>query len=146
MATISTVPAVKKALYDALTAGLGGVQVSYGHPSAALVERQVVYVGDVQMDYSVPVMRAGRQPRQEEFTVEVIVNVAPARGEPSEAEAEAFALLAAVEDVVADDPTLGGVDGLLWVRFDSGRVVTDLGPEGPICLIAVEVACAARLN
>src|ERR1051325_1589894 len=105
MALDSTVPAVKAALVSLISAQLTNVQVSYGRPADSKLARECVYIAEATGEHSIPVFKAGRKPREERYSIEVVVAVIKARGTITTAEARAFTLLAAVEDVVADDPT-----------------------------------------
>lgn len=147
MATSSTIPTAKAALVSLIGAALSGVQVKYGRPADNQLERECVYVGDVTGSSRVPTMRAGRKPREETYSVEVVVAVLMLEGEVTEAEARAFTLLTEVEDVVADDPTLGiaAATGFFQATAGGFDVVSDLTQEGPACVIRFNVDCKARL-
>lgn len=147
MATSSTVPAVKAALVTRIASSLSGVSVTYGRPADNLLAGKGVWVGDVEGEHRVPVMTAGRKRREETYRVQIVVFNHLARGTQQAAELAAFTLLTEVEDVVADDPTLGTVDGLVHATIGGGFTTTvDQTAEGPVCLVTVEVDCLARLN
>lgn len=148
MALSSTVPAVKAALVSLVTTGIGDstVQVSYGRPADSMLARDCVWMGRVTGSDRVPVMSAGRKVREQEYSVQVIVWVAKPRGTVQEAEARAHVLAAEINDALADDPSLGGVDGLIHATAGSWEVEADQALEGPFCLITFDVDCLARLD
>lgn len=128
MATTSTVPTVKARLVTLLTAALatsgptgGQVQVSYAWKGSAM-EEEAVFLGRRPSDVAteplyqavgnggIATLKAGRKQRNEDYPVELTIwtfrpDLTPA--DSATADARAFALLAEVEDVLADDPKLG---------------------------------------
>jgi hypothetical protein len=108
MATRSTVPTVRAALVTALAArpALTGVQVAHSHPGAA-VEVESVYLGRARGSDNVPVMRAGRKRRQESYTVDVFFDVVGDGPTGQDASERAWTLFGELEDLLADDPSLG---------------------------------------
>jgi hypothetical protein len=108
MATRSTVPIVRAALFTALAArpALVGVQVAYSHPGQA-VEAEAVYLGAARGSDDVPVVRAGRKKRQESYTLDVFFDVVADGPTGQEASERAWTLFGELEDLLADDPSLG---------------------------------------
>jgi hypothetical protein len=146
VAVHSTVPTAKAALVTLIGAQLTGVQVTYGRPADSQLERECVWVGDVTGQQRVPTMMAGRKHRQEDYSVEVVCWVADTRGLVSAAEARCFELLGEVEDVVADDPTLGLATNVGFFQATAGTFDTasDL-IGGPAAVIRLAIDCSARL-
>lgn len=145
-ATTSTVPAVKTALVTLIGTALSGVQVTYGRPADNKLNRECVYVGEATGAHRIPVYKGTvRKPREERYSVEVVVAVIKARGDVTDSESRAFTLLASVEDVVANDPTLGAVDGLLHATAGSWETAAEQTAEGPAAVIRFNVDCLARL-
>lgn len=145
MATTSTVPAVCTALVAAIAAALPDTQVTDGQPPPQLLNRESVWVGDITGDHELPVMKAGRKQRQEEYEVELWVWVARARGTTAETKARVQVLWAAVEDTLANDPSLSNLDGVLWARMGSFEERSDYAKEGPWTALRSNVTVAARL-
>jgi hypothetical protein len=139
MSNHSTIPAVKAALRQRVADRLPGVQVSYGQPMDTTRQREVVWVGSVSGTQTVPVITGGRKRREEDYTITVTVAVVRPRGTPEDAEARLFDL--------ADDPSLGGVDGLVHAYAD-GPVDADVefGSEGPVAWLTFSVHCLTRLT
>lgn len=108
MATRSTVPAVRAALVALLQArpGLAGVQVGYSHPGDAL-ERESMFLGGTRGRHDPANLRAGRKHRDEAYTLDVWVDVSADGPTAQPASERAWALIGELEDVLADDPSLG---------------------------------------
>lgn len=148
MATTSTVPSVKAALVTQLTTAINSssVQVSYGRPIQNLVKRQVVVVGNVSYSSDIANQKAGRKQRDERYSIEVLFFVGAARGRAADAETRVWALFASLENILADDPYLGGaIDGLAWAVLGSVEADVAHENEGPVAWIAANVDCLARL-
>jgi hypothetical protein len=148
MATTSTVPTVKAALVSLLTTAIGNtdVQVMHGRSQDNLIKkRQVVVVGAVSYQSEIANIKAGRKQRDERYSVEVLFLVAKPRGLSVDAESAAWALFNELEDVLANDPSLGGIDGLAWAVLGSVDADVALENEGPVAWITANVDCVARL-
>ena len=139
-------PAVKAALVSLLTPALSDAQVSYGRPADSQLARDCVWIGQALGADTIPVLGSGRKVRQQEYSVQVVVWVAKPRGTVQEAEERAYELLEEVEDALADDPSLGGVDGLIHATAGSWEAQADQALEGPFALITLDVDCLARLS
>lgn len=148
MATSSTVPAVKQALVALLAAAINdsNVQVAYGRPQDSMVRRESVFVADVSYSATVANIKAGRKHYDEDYTVDVVVAVGHPRGTTHDAEARAFALFEYLRDVLADDPSLGAVDGLVWAVLESARAGTVPTGESAVSVIEAAVRCRGRVE
>ncbi|MDQ3107514.1 MAG: hypothetical protein M3Q68_06870 [Actinomycetota bacterium] len=140
-------PAVKAALVALLTTAINDatVQVVWGRPQDSLVSRQCVYIADVSYASEIANIKSGRKQRDERYTVDVVISIYLPRGESQTCEERAYALLDSLENVLADDPTLGGVDGLGWAVLGNVSVATVQLKEGPNCVIVADVDVLARL-
>jgi hypothetical protein len=147
VAISSTVPTIKDALVTALKAqaGLAGIQVERAHPGPEKLDREAVWLGAARGRHVIPVMKAGRKSRDEEYIVEVLLSVVKPGGTLEEAEERAFALLAEVEDVLADDPRLG-TTAILWAKAGEWGESSGYLDEGAEADIRLEVECKARLD
>lgn len=154
MATTSTVITVKQALVSLLDAAMP-VPVTYAWPGK-MTQPEAVFLGPhpetsdvrIDVDSQIPTMKAGRKQRAETYSVRVTVwvfrpdlNVEGAE----ECETRAFELFESIEDVLANDPTLGSTDVQLATiqRFSS-----TLFPfaSGWACELGIDLAVEARLS
>lgn len=149
MASTSRIVDVKDALLSILSndAGLAGIQVTRGKPGDDIRD-EAVWVGRAVGRHEPVTIRAGRQPRDETFTVDVVVSVLVGGGTIADAEDRAHVLMDEVEDAIAQDPSLGGVlvggDWALPADLEeSGSGYTDVGA---ICEIRLGVEVRARLT
>lgn len=162
MATTSTVPTVKAQLVTKFTTALatasrddGQVPVTYAWPGPA-TQPECVFLGpnpqtaDLRLDLSsdIPTIKAGRKQRQESYTVRVTVwewrPDLTATGAAT-VEAQAFALAAEIEDVLANDPQ-AGLSSVQWIKVES--LASTLFPfeKGWACELAMDLNVAARLQ
>ncbi|RMH85147.1 MAG: hypothetical protein D6683_01370 [Actinomyces sp.] len=150
MATTSVAFDAMAALVDALSArsGLSGVKVDFAAPSSDDDATEQVRLGTVVAGTQDPEVFSGgaaRTARAERFDLDVEVIVRSKRTTRDAVE-RAFALAAEVEDEVASDPTLGGVDGLAWATVSG--LESEVGQAGqlPRVVVTLTVSCRARLR
>lgn len=148
MATSSTLPAVKAALVSLGRAAINDndVQVTYSRPADSFLKRNCVWVGRATGTSRVPTIKAGRKAREENYSVEVVFWVAKPRGTAEECELQAHDYRAAFEDVLADDPSLGNVDGLVHASVGAWEAEAEIPDNGPYAIVTLQVACVARLS
>jgi hypothetical protein len=147
MATRSVIPATKQKIIDLLNAKTlisdSKVQVAYSTP--ANLERESIYFYGVRFRHDLPVMRAGRKPRDEDFVLLAAIAASSPGNSSREAEERAFVLLGELEDILADDPKLDGtVEWSKITESDGGNPEPDA--EGWDGLIRVAIECKARLT
>ena len=145
----TTIYSVKSTLLTKLKADsdLSGIQITYGDPGQA-ARREFVFIGDVTAGGQDPEsLSSGRRRRIESYTLDVIVSVQSKPQGLQENEQRAVVLASAVENVVADNPTLSSLDGLMFIEC-SGMSVTsnEAGVDGPHSQITVHFAVKARLS
>ena len=145
----TTIYEVKAALLTKLKAesDLSGIQITYGDPGGAAL-REHIFIGDVTAGSQDPEsLSSGRRRRIESYTLDVIVSVQSKPQGLQENEQRAIVLASAVENVVADNPTLSSLDGLMFIEC-SGMSVTsnEAGVDGPHSQITVHFAVKARLS
>ena len=145
----TTIYSVKSTLLTKLQADstLSAIQVTYGDPGGA-ARREHVFIGDVTAGGQDPEsLSSGRRRRIESYTLDVIVSVQSKPQGLQENEQRAIVLASAVENVVADNPTLSSLDGLMFIEC-SGMSVTsnEAGVDGPHSQITVHFAVKARLS
>jgi hypothetical protein len=128
MATTSTAPAVIDAVLAAVNTDLPGTVTAFESWPGPDAAPEMVVFGEIAWEaYDVASIKAGRQQRQETFTIgfEVFVfgtaGTTPAITKP--VRDRAFVLATSLEDVLAEDPDLGTGPG--------GWVETRLTGAGP---------------
>lgn len=118
---------VVQELLDRLRLELGNDwSVSWGPPRdiADSFPRDAVLIGPISpSEFMIPTMVAGRKDRTDDFQFEVVMWSARPGDDPAETAGHCQTAMRALDNILADDPTLGGVDGLLAATLAS--------PEGP---------------
>lgn len=117
----SSAPKVKKALLELLEKELAGqatVHVTYAHPGAA-IQQEAVYFGRTTSHETAKALGARR--RDEEYELELVLDVAQDGDNAQVAEERAWEILAIIENAIranpgkAGDALAGTVDG--WVAY-----------------------------
>ena len=127
---------------------LSGIQITYGDPGQA-ARREFIFIGDVTAGGQDPEsLSSGRRRRIETYTLDVIVSVQSKPQGLQENEQRAIVLASAVENVVADYPTLSdSVTGLMFMECSDMSVSSnEAGADGPHSQITVHFAVKARLS
>jgi hypothetical protein len=143
--TTSTAPTVRAALIAALDArpGLNGVTVTHFWQGDADTQ-EAIYLGNTTLNNEWVVLRAGRKPREEEYRIVLHVRcMTPGEWGPA-AETRIFALLAEVENLVADDPAIGLAATYPTLRMIIAEmtvdpVVLEPGGIGAVATLTIEV-------
>lgn len=149
MATGSTVYTVKAAVVALLQANsaLQGVQITHSYPGEAAIKREAIYLDrPVIGRHEIANMKAGRKQRNETYALPIGISVVKPKGTVADAEQRAFDLLQEIEDMLADDPSLGDVDGVVHATAGDFRMVSDYTSEGAACVITFDVDVDARLS
>jgi hypothetical protein len=141
----STVPAVKAALTSRLDArsGLDGVSVTYAQPSE--MPQEAIYLDRVRGVHAVSGTTGGRVPRDEQYTVDLIIHCFVSGVTPPVAEARAFEILAEVENELADTPRLG-LSIIDWAEGRGYELDTTQYLEGVLARIKYGVEVFAQLT
>ena len=145
----TTIYSVKSTLLTKLKADsdLSGIQITYGDPGQA-ARREFIFIGDVTASGQDPeTLSSSRRRRIESYTLDVIVSVQSKPQGLQENEQRAIVLASAVENVVADNPTLSSLDGLMFIECAGMSVSSnEAGADGPHSQITVHFAVKARLS
>lgn len=151
MATISTVPLVMEALYQALLASTDysgmtpPVQVAESFPGQDQIRDLAVFLGDTRThDIHIPVARPVRVAREENYIIDVHCQAYRPGSNAKPARETAFQLYQGLEDVLANNPTLGIV-GVIKCYTTGYEMQTGLYNDGWVAFIKVECAVQARL-
>lgn len=146
--TTSVRAVVKARLVELLVGSAGAVQVSYGWPQDR--KDELIYVGATRGTVTVADLRAGRKTRDDTFTVEMHVLAGkPGQRTAQAAEERALELCALIEDVLAANPTLGDLDGVLWAAQRDTRSDTEdpvPTPEGYLGVAQIDIEVKTRLS
>lgn len=151
-ATTSARVAVRQRLFEYLTERVLDMppgSVTYASPIDTIGD-DAIWLGEIKAADSglEDPRKPGRQVRNDAFTIDIIiVAVAAGDADGQGSDARAIELLAAVEDVVAEDVTLGAVPGLLFCKlapFDGpSPQPTDLGYAS---IITAPLFCSTQLR
>jgi hypothetical protein len=145
----SNAVAYKKALIDGLAAAsaLAAVQVSYHFPGNNS-ERELIHAGRVEGTQSYPVSRggAGRFPRDEELTVKLHIVVTRPGADPYEVEARCIEIGKVVEELIAGDPDLTGLTGIIYSGITAVDLDSDSDDDGSIAVLTYDVFFKSRLT
>ncbi len=148
MATTSTQAAWRNAFVTAMVAdaalGAGGVDVV--HTPERELRSEAVWLGKTT-DNSVNeyALKAGRRRRDETYEVEVMVRVSSKKTSAAN-ETRAMVLTAAIEDLLADDPKTGSVDGVLYAWVTGTEMDTGYIEKSATTEVKVTVEVRARLQ
>lgn len=144
--TFSTVPAVKAALVERLSAraGLDGVLITWGWPPAPSAEW--IMVGEADGDQEARGINAAAMPKRETYTLVVVVSVLRSPDDARGATERAFAIADEIDTELRADPTLGGVAGLLYATPNGTfELIEGVSPESREGRVTLSIACSARL-
>lgn len=146
--TGTTMAAVRAAVVDLIDGdiSIGDVPVSYGDPGN-IGERQHIWLGaTVEAEQEIRSMAATPTKRVEDYTFPLVIEVGGSYGSPRATEAQAVVLSAAIETLIAADPTLGGVTNLLWCIVAGIELDTSEGGDGARTTLEMTIAAKGRLG
>lgn len=130
-ATTTTAAAFRAALLDAMAADatLGSSMVTY-EPVSDPPRNTTTLGTEVEWEGEVRSMKSGRKHRDGEYTFSVSFHVATKQDQRSN-EATAVAMMAALEDLLADSPTLSDtVAGVKWAQVSGWLMETEKDADG----------------
>ena len=145
MATTNIRWTVTKTLIDLIRAhpSVIGVQVEPGWPGDT--EAEAIWVDELDGEVDMPLMMGGRKIRDDRFTIPFEIRVAN-RDDLDSTMERLLELVAAIEDVTADDPTLGGLDSMPSAVISHERQICARTPDGHIGFAEVVVDVHSRLH
>lgn len=158
VARTSTAPAFTKALVAAMKSRLPAVDVFHGWPDADS-ENEVIYTDGLRLNQESAAQSRVTRPRNEDYVLDVVIEVAAPAGTTEEASDRAWELVGELEDELrnADNPGAGvglGVDGV-WhcevrtVEEEPGFLKDPENPAmtiGRACRLTVGVGVKARIT
>lgn len=147
MATTSIRWAAVKQIVDLLSTSplMANVTVCPGFPGEEIAKtRELIYVDEVDGQVSIPVMVGGRKERNDDFDIPLEVKVI---GFVSldDTMRRLTEIVSVIEDTLADDTSLGGLDGVLSAEITRERMTSAQLPEGPVGFAQVVVSISTRL-
>lgn len=146
MATTSIRSNVKEWLVTKLATAADPVSVSQGWPGKHL-EREHIWIDRVTGAVSMPFAMSGRKVRDDEFTVRLVFQAASPGDSIQETDERADALYAFFENLLATDPSLENMDGVMdaptWTAEGPNGELTD---EGAVSFYVVELSVNSRLS
>ena len=137
---------VKTYLVATLAATLDPIPVAHGWPGRN-IERDHVWVDRVTGFLELPLLTAGRKFRDDKFTVRVAFQASAPGDDIAETVERVLALYAHVENLLADDPGLGEMDGLISAALGPVEGPDgSLTDEGAVSFVFADIAIHARLS
>lgn len=126
--------------------GTAGVKLSYGDPGENALKENI-WFGRIYDNAHDPVaLKAGRRRREENFTLDIYIEVGGVRLTPERCEARALELGLLIEEYLADSPKLDGtVTGLQFAVVSGMELFTSQTTDGPYTRHTVSVDVKARL-
>lgn len=144
MATTSVRRAAMAALLDAFRAADPYLLVASGWPGDRNLRDRMLWVDEVRSDSEVPTVKADRLQRDDRFVIVLLGRVAGDRTTDA-AHDRLEAIDAVIDDVVADDHTLDGLDGVVSVVVTEASFTVGTYPEGVVGYMRREVLVHSRL-
>ena len=146
MATVNIRWAACEKIVELLDADstLDGVTISPGWPGDRVPNAQLIWIDEVDGNVSIPVMVGGRKERNDDFDVPLQIRVA-GYGTLDDTMTRLSAIVGAVENCLANDTSLGSLDGVLSAEISRERMTSAMFPEGPVGFAEVIVSVSTRL-
>ena len=105
---------------------------------------EIIWIDEVDGPTEIPVMTGGRKQRTDEFDVAIQIKVT-GQITLDDTMSRVSTLMAAIENELADDTTLGDLDGVLSAEVSRMRMTSARLPEGPSGFAEVTVTVSTRL-
>lgn len=123
---------------------LTGVSIEPGWPGDRVPLAELIWIDELDGNVEIPVMTGGRKQRNDDFTIAMQIRVL-GQGTTNDTMRRLFEITAAIENVLADDPSLADLDGVLSAEITSERQTTAMLPEGPAGYAEVVLTISTRL-
>ena len=156
MATTTVIPTVVAQLKTLIASACASLtyegvapQVFDSYP-AAIAGADYVVLGDIlEGNHSYPVMKAGRKPREESYRQHVQIFCTRGGGESTAARTAALAMMNTVENMIANDPSIGLSATIPTLRLEILKFSMNTTHEASLMgwrvVITLEVLVHARL-
>jgi hypothetical protein len=123
---------------------MAGVLISAGWPGER-AQPETIWLDGLDGQLAIPVMTPGRKERDDHFDIPIeirVINTASL----DEAMTRLTTLIATVEDVLAEDPSIDGYDGTIDAEITSERQTCIATREGNVGFAEIIVSAHARLE
>lgn len=142
---VSTIPALKDALYDLIVADASvvadNVQVSYGFPGPN-PRRELIWLADVNGEQNAAAL--GRQRREETYTLTIYVDVLREGTDQKTCTERAFTVAGWIENILRADASVGGV--VRTAEIEGPLRLEELaGDTARNARVTLSVYCTARI-
>ena len=125
-------------------ATLAAVTVEPGWPGDRPPTAQLIWIDELDGTCEIPVMTGGRKQRNDDFDIPLQMRVI-GLGTLDDTMDQLSVLVAAVENALANDTSLGSLDGVLSAEITRERMTSAMFPEGPVGFAEVVVSVSTRL-
>lgn len=146
MATTTIRWQVAKTIVDSLrnSGNLAGVLIEPGYPGAENLRPDSIWVDELEGDIDIPVYQGGRKQRDDKFTIPFEIRVVD-RTDLDATQTRLSQIVAVFEDVFANDPSLGRMDGVVAAQISHERQTVGWIPDGPVGFAEITVSVHVRL-
>ena len=122
-----------------------GVLIASGWPGEQIAKTaQLVWVDEIDGEVSMPVMVGGRKERNDNFDIPLQIRVL-GFGTVDDTMKRITEIVSVIEDTLADDTSLDGLDGVLGAEITRERMTSAMLTEGPAGFAEVIVSVYTRL-
>lgn len=120
------------------------VKVDPGDPGGT-IENEHVWVVRITGRRVITLLEAGRKTVDDDFTISFVFQAATPGASTLEADDRVEYMSTALSDVLANDPSLGDLEGLFWaVEAEANGPDHMLATDGAVSFMHVDVECKAR--
>jgi hypothetical protein len=140
--------AVKKAIIDGAAARFADtdVKTSYHYPGDD-PQRELIHGDSVSGDQGYPLMRGtGRWPRDETLSVRICIVVTKPGADPYDCELRAVEIGQELEEFIADDPGIAGLDGLISIGVSNIDLDSAYDDDQAVAVLVYDFAVKARIR
>lgn len=123
---------------------LAAVSVEPGWPGDRSPSAQLIWIDELDGTCEIPVMTGGRKQRNDDFDIPLQMRVI-GLATLDEIMDRLSVLIAAVENLLANDTSLNNLDGVLSAEITRERMTSSTFPEGPVGFAEVIVSVSTRL-
>lgn len=149
MATSTTIGTVRSQLVTSLGGHATLASVDVTRTWRPWGDADQVFLGNVEGESRIPNQKAGRKQRQESYSFDVVFRTIDNDGTPQTGdvtEDRCITYLAALDDVLADDPQIDGLTSFEWATVGDFSLQNVPRSKGWGCQITVTVEVEARLT